>query len=185
MIGGLGKQDNSAQAVQGGQKPDASQLVSRLFAKLDASGLGSIDKAGLESAFSKLYSAGTTGPGATGGKNSAASADAVFKALDANGDGKLTKQEATDSLSNILTQIEKSGAPGAGGVHKGHHHKHQMQGAGDASGPAAADAGAGASAAAAPSGGVILHRMAQLMRAYADPVGTVASTVASKVSLLA
>jgi Ca2+-binding EF-hand superfamily protein len=129
MSTGIGNSSTSVSASQGAQKPDASRLVDRLFAKLDAAGQGSIDKASLESAFSKLYAAGGQPPGAAAGSTSA---DTVFKALDGNGDGKLTKQEATDSLNNILTQLDKAGGAQKSG-HTGRHH-HHMEGAGDAAG---------------------------------------------------
>jgi Ca2+-binding EF-hand superfamily protein len=128
MSTGIGNSNSAIGAAQGVQKPDAAQLIGKLFSRVDAGGQGSIDKAALETAFSKLYAAGAGKPGSP---DSAASADAVFKALDSNGDGKLTKQEATDSLNNILSQIDKAGGQRAEGAHKAHHghHGHHVEAA--------------------------------------------------------
>ena len=80
------------------QRPDPSQMASKLFSKLDAKNQGYIEKSDLQSAFDQLSTSGSS--------SSTSSVDDVFSQLDTNGDGKVTKQEMTDSLKKIADQLD-------------------------------------------------------------------------------
>lgn len=80
------------------QRPDPSQMANKLFSKLDTKNQGYIEKSDLQSAFNQI-------PGSSNSGNTA-SVDEVFKQLDGNGDGKVTKDEMTDSLKKIADQLD-------------------------------------------------------------------------------
>ena len=112
MISGIGGYAVTTQGAGYGQKPqkpDASQMASDLFSTLDAKGRGYLERSDFESAFSKLSASGVSPSAVTAG------ADALFKVLDGNGDGKLTRQEMTDAIKNIFDQIGKAGGHEGGG----------------------------------------------------------------------
>ena len=94
------------------QRPDPSQMASKLFAKLDSKNQGYIEKSDLQSAFDQISGAGNSG--------NTASVDEVFKQLDGNGDGKVTKQEMSDSLTKMAEQLDSQfnsmRASGQGGM---------------------------------------------------------------------
>lgn len=90
-IGGVGG-CSSAGGMSGMQRPDSSKMVDNLFAKLDTKGQGYIEKSDFQGAFDKVSS-------------KTASADDVFKALDGNDDGKITKQEMSDSVTKLADQL--------------------------------------------------------------------------------
>lgn len=94
------------------QRPDPSQMASKLFSKLDTRNQGYIEKSDLQSAFDQLSGSGSTS-GTTG-------VDEVFAQLDGNGDGKVTKQEMSDSLQNLASQLDSQfdgmRAKGMGGM---------------------------------------------------------------------
>lgn len=100
------------------QRPDPSQMANKLFSKLDTKNQGYIEKSDLQSAFNQISGSGNSG--------NTASVDEVFKQLDGNGDGKVTKDEMTDSLKKIADQLDsqfnsmrtsgKSGMQGMGGM---------------------------------------------------------------------
>lgn len=80
------------------QRPDPSQMASKLFSKLDSKNQGYIEKSDLQSAFDQISANGNSG--------NTASVDEVFKQLDGNNDGKVTKQEMSDSLTNMAEQLD-------------------------------------------------------------------------------
>lgn len=79
------------------QRPDASQMASRLFGKLDSKNQGYIEKSDLASAFSPLES--------TSGTDSD-SVDALFSTLDGDGDGKVTESEMTTSMKRLAEELD-------------------------------------------------------------------------------
>lgn len=90
-IGGTGG-CSSAGGMSGMQRPDTSKMVDNLFSRLDTKGQGYIEKSDFQGAFDKVAS-------------KTASADDVFKALDGNDDGKITKQEMSDSVTKLADQL--------------------------------------------------------------------------------
>ncbi|MEN6587802.1 MAG: EF-hand domain-containing protein [Sulfuricella sp.] len=80
------------------QRPDPSQMASKLFSKLDSKNQGCIEKSDLQSAFEQISGSSNSG--------NTASADEVFKQLDGNGDGKVTEQEMSDSLTKMAEQLD-------------------------------------------------------------------------------
>ncbi|MFA7318902.1 MAG: EF-hand domain-containing protein, partial [Sulfuricella sp.] len=72
------------------QRPDPSQMASKMFSKLDSKNQGYIEKSDLQSAFDQISGSGNS-----------ASVDEVFKKLDGDGDGKITEQEMSDSLTKM------------------------------------------------------------------------------------
>lgn len=80
------------------QRPDPSQMASKLFSKLDTKNQGYIEKSDLQSAYDQLSTSGNS--------SSTTSVDDVFSQLDTDGDGKVTKQEMTDSLQKIADQLD-------------------------------------------------------------------------------
>lgn len=95
------------------QRPDPSQMASRLFSKLDTKNQGYIEKSDLQSAFNQISNSGNSG--------NTASVDDVFKQLDSDSDGKVTKQEMSDSLKKLTEQFESQfnsmRMNGKGGMH--------------------------------------------------------------------
>lgn len=83
------------------QRPDASKMANDLFSKLDTTGKGYLEKSDLQSAFDQMSSTGSTTSG-----SSAASVDEVFKSLDSDSDGKITKDEMTSGLKKIADQLD-------------------------------------------------------------------------------
>lgn len=88
----------SSSAVMGGvQRPDPSRMTEKLFSKLDTKGQGYLEKSDFQNAFNLASSTGISdGP---------SSVDDVFKALDSDGNGKITKQEMSDSVRNLAEQL--------------------------------------------------------------------------------
>lgn len=70
----------------------ASEWASSLFARLDTQTQGYIDRAGIQSALSSI----------SDGSDSSSSADDVFTRLDLNSNGKVTQDEMTTVLQNLL-----------------------------------------------------------------------------------
>ncbi|WP_341676048.1 EF-hand domain-containing protein [Niveibacterium sp. SC-1] len=100
-----GVSGSSAYAYQGlessntRRRPDPSQMASDLFDKLDSGGKGYIEAADLQSALSGLQNGSSTG-------SANDDADKLFSALGSDGDGKLTKQEMSDSLTKLADQMD-------------------------------------------------------------------------------
>ena len=113
--------------MKGMQRPEPSKMADNLFSKLDTKGQGYIEKSDLQSAFDQVSSKNASGAGA--------SVDDVFAALDGDSDGKVTKQEMSDSVQKLADQLDSQfqsmrmgkgggmgmmgGMAGAGGMTKG------------------------------------------------------------------
>ena len=76
------------------QHQDPAKMAESLFAKLDTSGKGYIEKADLQTAFQSVSTL------------SGASADDVFASLDGDSDGKVTQQEMSDSIRKLSDALE-------------------------------------------------------------------------------
>jgi Ca2+-binding EF-hand superfamily protein len=122
MSSAIGSAGSSAMrgGMSGMQRPDPSKMADKLFSKLDTKGQGYIEKSDLQSAFDQVSSKSFSGD--------TASVDDVFKALDGDGDGKVTKQEMSDSVNKLADQLDsqfqsmrmsgKGGGMGSGGMSK-------------------------------------------------------------------
>ena len=102
-IGSIGSSSSSSSSLmmQGmRQRPDTAKMAENLFAQLDTAGQGYIQKTGLQAAFDKVSSA-------TGSSSATANVDELFSALDTDGNGKVTKQEFTDVLSKLQSNLEQ------------------------------------------------------------------------------
>lgn len=82
-------------------RPDPSKMVDKLFSQLDTKSQGYLEKSDLQSAFAQISS--TSGSSSS---SSSASVDDVFKQLDGDGDGKVTKDELSDSLKKLADQLD-------------------------------------------------------------------------------
>lgn len=80
------------------QRPDPSQMANKLFAKLDTKNQGYIEKSDLQSAFNQISGSSSSG--------NAASVDEVFKQLDGNSDGKITKDEMSSGMQKLADQLD-------------------------------------------------------------------------------
>ena len=81
------------------QRPDASKLAEDLFSKLDTQSKGYLEASDLATALGSSSSTSTD-------SSSTANADEVFKALDSDSDGKLTKSELTSGLKQVQEQLD-------------------------------------------------------------------------------
>lgn len=93
----------SAQTTASRQRPDPATLAAELFSKLDTSGNGYLQKSDFESAFGQISG---TSASTTSGTSSSTSADALFTAMDSDGDGKLTQTELSDTLTKLSQQLD-------------------------------------------------------------------------------
>ena len=108
---------SGSSAYSGMQRPDPAQMADKMFSKLDTAGKGYIDKTDLQAALDQTSSSGNSG--------NTPSADEILKKLDGNGDGKVTKQEMSDSINKLVNELNsqlnssqsgaKSAAQSAGG----------------------------------------------------------------------
>jgi Ca2+-binding EF-hand superfamily protein len=89
------------QSYQGQRKPDPEEMAQQLFAKLDASSQGYIEKSDLQSAFTQVSSVTDSSELSTDDSD----LDELFNQLDSDGDGKVTESEFTNSLLEIDEQI--------------------------------------------------------------------------------
>ncbi len=87
--------------MSGMQRPDPSQMAKNLFSKLDSSGKGYLEKSDLQAALDQTSS--RTQPGTSSTNNNV---DALFQQMDGDGDGKVTQQEMTDTLTKITSHID-------------------------------------------------------------------------------
>ncbi|MFZ3017984.1 MAG: EF-hand domain-containing protein [Gallionella sp.] len=101
-IGAIGGSSNwsAMQGMQGMRRPpDGGQkMAADLFSQIDSSGQGYIDKSALQAAVEQISS--------SGGSSSSSNVDELFSALDGNSDGKITKDEFTDSFQSLARQLE-------------------------------------------------------------------------------
>lgn len=115
-IGSVGSSSgyNYSSSVQK-QRPDPSQIAENVFSKLDTKGQGYLEVSDLESAFSSINSSSTTSSVSTTSSASAATGNTsttsteisdLFKKLDSDGDGKVTKQEFSSGLKKLSDELE-------------------------------------------------------------------------------
>jgi Ca2+-binding EF-hand superfamily protein len=100
-ISGISSGMNFNQNMHGMRKPDPDEMAQQLFAKLDTSGQGYLEKSDLQSAFSIVTSTSETSASSTDDSD----LDELFSQLDSDGNGKITEQELSDSLAQIDEQI--------------------------------------------------------------------------------
>lgn len=91
-IGGIG--NSSGTNAWTVQRPDATKIANDLFAKVDTTNQGYIDKAGLQSALGSKAA------------DSASDVDQLFSQIDADQDGKITKQELTDGVKQLADALD-------------------------------------------------------------------------------
>lgn len=96
------------------QRQDPSKMAEELFSKLDTSGKGYIEQSDLQAAFQSVPASSST------------SAGDVFASLDGDSDGKVTRQEMSDSikklsesLDNQFNSMRMSGAMAGMGMRRG------------------------------------------------------------------
>jgi Ca2+-binding EF-hand superfamily protein len=97
-ISGIGGNMGFMQAMP---RPDPSEMAQELFARLDTSGQGYIEKSDLQSALTKVSSTSETSTTDTDQSD----IDELFAQLDSDSNGKITEQELSDSLTKIDEQI--------------------------------------------------------------------------------
>lgn len=85
------------------QRPDASQIADSVFSKLDTKSQGYLEIADLESAFSSISSDTSS---TTSTADSSSGIRALFKKLDSNNDGKVTKDEFSSGLKKLSDALE-------------------------------------------------------------------------------
>lgn len=84
----------SMQGPRRGQHPDADQIASRLFEKLDTAQQGYLEASDFETAIAQLASGQDKG-------------SELFSALDEDGDGKLTQTELATRLKALQEQLDQ------------------------------------------------------------------------------
>lgn len=94
-IGSIGS--TASMQAMSHRRPDPAKMAEDLFSKLDSAGQGYLQKADLQAAFDKI-----SGTSAT-----TSSVDSLFSQLDADSDGKVTKQEFSDTLTRLSEQLEQ------------------------------------------------------------------------------
>lgn len=92
-----GSGSGSSTMMGGMQRPDPSKMTDKLFSKLDTKGQGYLEKSDFQNAFNQASSTASSG--------GPSSVDDVFNALDSDGNGKVTKQEMSDSVKNLADQL--------------------------------------------------------------------------------
>ena len=92
---------NNSASVNNKQKAQTSSVVDKLFEKLDTKQQGFLDQNELQVTLSANVSGNST---------SSASADDMFSAMDADGDGKITKQELGNTLQSLFDKMDNLAA---------------------------------------------------------------------------
>lgn len=88
------------------QRPDPAQMAEQAFSKLDTKGQGYLEVSDLESAFSNIASASGSSGTATSSSDATSTANDLFKKLDVNSDGKVTKDEFSSGLKKLADDLE-------------------------------------------------------------------------------
>lgn len=88
------------QGMRGMKRPDPAEMAENLFSKLDTSGQGFIQKTDLQSAFDQISSSSPS-------SGASSSVDDLFAQLDTDSDGKVTKQEFSDTLQKLAEQMDQ------------------------------------------------------------------------------
>jgi hypothetical protein len=115
---------SSGSQCRGARDPQAFQ--EKLFSKLDVNGDGGID----QSELSKFVDFASSSVNGTSASSSGSSTTDLFKSMDADGDGTLTKTELADGAKKLFdelrTQLMTASAAGTSGTTSappgGHHH---------------------------------------------------------------
>lgn len=97
MSGGMGMLQN----MYGMQRPTPEEAAQQLFAELDTSGQGYIELSDLESAFQQVSSVSSSSSVETDESD----LEELFSQIDSDGDGKVTEEELTDSLTKLDQQM--------------------------------------------------------------------------------
>lgn len=87
-------------------RPDPSALVDQVFSQLDTANKGYLNKTDVQTAYDKIASSNNGSSTSSTSSDSASKTDAVFKALDSNSDGQITKQEFKDGLKKLSDQLD-------------------------------------------------------------------------------
>lgn len=74
------------------QRPDPTQMASKLFSKLDTKSQGYLEKSDLESAFASISGDGDN-------------VDALFSKMDSDSDGKVTESEMSSTLQKLAEEL--------------------------------------------------------------------------------
>lgn len=95
---------------------DASKIAENVFSKLDTKNQGYLEVTDLETAFGNIASSSSTGATSTDSSTSStsptnttgnsASINDLFKKLDSDGDGKVTKSEFSDGIKKLSDALE-------------------------------------------------------------------------------
>lgn len=113
----------SGSPCRGTRDPQAMQ--EKLFSKLDVNGDGGIDQSELTQFLDYASSAlsGTSGTSSTSATSDTASAD-LFKAMDTDGDGTLSKTELADGAKKLFDELRSQlmTGPPPGPPPSGEHH---------------------------------------------------------------
>jgi len=97
------------QAAQGGptrERLDPAQMAEILFAKLDSSGQGYLDRSDLQAAFDKVS------PSSSSSTSGTLDIDGLMAQLDGNGDGKVTESEFANKLESARSGAHHAGRHG-------------------------------------------------------------------------
>lgn len=114
MVSSIGSYSSASAAFN---RPDPSQMASKLFSKLDTKGQGYIEESDLQSAFSQVFSA-------TGSSTASSEASSLFSALDSDSNGQVTESEFSSSVQKLAEALDNQafgsrmagGMGGAGGM---------------------------------------------------------------------
>lgn len=109
MIGGIsgggGYSQTAFSGMRGGASPpDMAKMQEKAFAKMDANGDGGVDKSELSAFLQKTSSTNSTGTSTSTSDSS--DVDDLFDDMDADSDGSITQQEASDAVNNMLKQLQ-------------------------------------------------------------------------------
>jgi Ca2+-binding EF-hand superfamily protein len=103
-IGSVGSSSSSSMMQSMRQRPDTKSMAGELFAQLDRSGQGYLEKSDLQAAFDKISSTSSSSSSAT---STSSTVDDLFSTLDTNSNGKVSKEEFTDTLAKLQNDLEQ------------------------------------------------------------------------------
>lgn len=103
-IGSIGSSYNTSMMQGMRQRPDTTKMAEDLFSQLDTSGQGFIQKSDLQTALDKISSISSSSSSTT---STSSTVDELFSTFDTNSDGKVSKQEFTDTLARLQNDLEQ------------------------------------------------------------------------------